>query len=241
MLHACVGTDASVKFTPKAAGKYRVRITDARTLGGPAYVYRLTVTTADVPEFHFPLKAKLDGLKDVTDPKEAVIAPVAINGRLTKAGEVNEWKVELKKGVKYTFDLQASRYESPLCGVVTIREANGKELAKAEATEVADPAPLAFTAPADGTYTVRVAEKFRGRGGPNFVYRLRVLDGTEAAEPGFRLAVASDTFTVLRGGTLKVKVTAERFGGFAGPIAIVVSKPLENIIANAVTLAANQT
>ena len=50
------GTDARVRFTPKAAGKYRVRITDARTLGGPAYVYRLTVTTDDVPEFHFPLK-----------------------------------------------------------------------------------------------------------------------------------------------------------------------------------------
>ena len=45
MLHACAGTDASVKFTPRLAGKYRVRITDANTNGGQAYVYRLTVTT----------------------------------------------------------------------------------------------------------------------------------------------------------------------------------------------------
>jgi hypothetical protein len=241
MLHACVGTDGSVKFTPKAAGKYRVRITDARTLGGPAYVYRLTVTSADVPEYHFPLKAKPDGLKDVTEPKDAVGVPVAINGRIEKAGIVNEWKVELKKGRKYTFDLQARRAESPLCGVVTIRDASGKEVAKAEATETADPAPLAFTAPADGTYTVKVGEKFRGRGGPNFVYRLRVLDGTETVEPGFRLTVASDTFTVLRGGTIKVKVTAERYGGFKGPIEIKVDGLPEGITAKTVILAVNQT
>ena len=69
MPHPVVGADATVKFTPKAAGKYRVRVTDARTLGGPAYVYRLTVTTAKVPTIEFPLKGN-DGLKDVTDAGE---------------------------------------------------------------------------------------------------------------------------------------------------------------------------
>src|SRR5256885_16631431 len=55
----------------------------------------------------------------------------------------------------------------------TVLDAAGKEVAKAEATETADPSRLAFSPPADGTYTVRVAEKFRGRGGPDFVYRLQ--------------------------------------------------------------------
>ena len=210
MLHACIGTDASVRFTPKAAGKYRVRISDARALGGPADVYRLTVTTEKVPEFHFPLKVPADGLKDATD--RTATPPVALNGQIERPGSVGEWKLDLKKGAKYTFDLQARRYESPLCGVVTILDAAAQEVAKAEASETADPAPLAFTPSADGTCTVRVVERqFRGRGA-SFVYRLRVLDGTEKVEPGFRLRVASDTFTVPRA---EPQGEGDRRGGLA--------------------------
>jgi hypothetical protein len=240
MPHPCVGTDASVKFTPKLRGKYRVRITDARALGGQAYVYRLTVTAAEVPAFHFPLKTKHDGLKDVIEPKGAVAAPVAFNGRVAKPGDVNEWKVVLNKGERYTFDLLAQRAGSPLCGVLAVSDATGKELAKVEATETADPAPLAFTPPADGVYTVRVSEKFRGRGGPEFVYRLRVLDAPEKVEPGFRLAVAADVLTVQRGGSVKVKLTAERLGGFAGPVVVSVAGLPKGVTAPPVLLTPKQ-
>jgi hypothetical protein len=240
MLHACIETDASVKFTPKAAGKYRVRITDANTLGGQAYVYRLTVTSEPVPEFHFPLKAKPDGLKDATDASKPLQAPVALNGRVERPGVGSEWKLELKKGKTYTFDLQAQRFGSPLCGVARIRDASGKELAKAEGTETTDPSPLVFSPSDDGTYTVQVGEKFRGRAGPNFVYRLRVLDTQEKPEPGFRLTVATDIFTVPRGGTVKVKVAAERFGDFKGPIALKCDNLPKGVELKAATLAPNQ-
>ncbi|MBN9121420.1 MAG: hypothetical protein J0I06_20090 [Planctomycetes bacterium] len=240
MLHACVGTDASVKFTPKAAGKYRVRVTDARTLGGPAYVYRLTVTTEHVPEFHYPHKAKPDGLKDATGAGPFA-PPIALNGQIERPGIAGEWKLELQRGAKYAFDLQARRYDSPLCGVVRVLDASGKELARGEATETADPAPIAFSPPADGTYTVRVTERFRGRAGANFVYRLRVLDASEKVEPGFRLAVASDVSTVPRGGSVKVKLTAERFGDFKGPIEVRADALPKGVEAKPLTLAANQT
>jgi hypothetical protein len=240
MLHACIGTDASAKFTPKAAGKYRVRITDANALGGQAYVYRLTVTTEQVPEFHFPLKANPDGLKDAADSSQPLRAPVALNGRIDQPGTVSEWKLDLKKTGQYTFALQAKTYESPLCGVVRILDAAGKELVKTEANETNDPAPLAFAPPNDGTYTVRVTEKFRGRGGANFVYRLRVLDGPEKIEPGFRLTVPADVFTVARAGTLKVKVTAERLGTFKGAIEIRAEGLPKGVEAKSLALAANQ-
>jgi len=240
MRHACAGTDGSVKFTPKVAGKYKVRVTDARTLGGPAYVYRLTVTTANVPEFHYPLKVPPDGLKDATT-SGPLAPPIALNGQIERPGIVGEWKLDLKKGGKYTFDLQARRYGSPLCGVVRVCDVSGKEVAKAEASETADPNPLAFSPPADGVYTVSVAEKFRRPVGANFVYRLRVLDGVEKVEPGFRLAVATDMFTVPRGGNLKVKVTAERFGDFKGPIELTCGGLPKGVEAKPLTLAANQT
>jgi hypothetical protein len=241
MLHPSVGTDASVKFAPRAAGKYRVRVTDANAQGGQAFVYRLTVTTEKVPAFHFPLKTPPDGLKDATDAGKPLHVPVALNGRIERPGTVGEWKVELKRGTKYAFDLQARRFESPLCGVVAISDAGGKELAKAEGTETADPPPLALTPPADGTYTVTVREKFRGRGGPEFVYRLRVLDAPEEAEPALRLSVPTDIFTVPRGGTLKVRVGAERLGGLAGPVRLTVEGLPKGVTAAKATIAANQS
>lgn len=125
--------------------------------------------------------------------------------------------------------------------MVTILDEAGKELKRAEGTETADPAPLVFSPLADGICTVKVVEKFRGRAGANFVYRLRVLDAPEVVEPGFRLAVAADVFTVPRAGSLKVKVTAERFGAFKGPIELKVDGLPKGIEAKPLTLVANQT
>jgi hypothetical protein len=243
MLHACVGTDASVKFVPKVAGKYRVRITDARTLGGPAYVYRLTVTTATVPEYHFPVRAEPDGLKDVTDATTVHTAPVALNGQIKRAGSATEWRVELKKGRPYTIELQARRYDSPLCGVVTVSDTSGKELARFAGEENAnlDVAPLTFNAPSDGVYVVRVAEKFKTRGGANFVYRLRVTDGSEAGAPGFRLRLSDDVFNVPRGGRGRVLFTAERLGGFAGPITLRAADLPRGVECKESTIPAGQT
>jgi hypothetical protein len=251
MAYPIVGTDGSVTFTPRVSGKYRVRITDARTLGGQAYVYRLTVANAEAPAFHFPARVKPDGLQDVVDAAKTQTAPVALNGRIEKAGAVNEWAVALKKGGKYMLDLHARRVESPLCGVLTILGADGKELARAESSDAAsDPAPLTFSPPADGAYSVRISERFRGRGGPNFIYRLRITDAAAvpAGEPGFQLTLANngkaastlDAVTLARGGKLNVTVAAERTGGFAGPIELSVSGLPRGVTVNAAKIAANQ-
>ncbi len=241
MKYACVGTDGSVKLTPSASGKLRVRVTDANTLGGQAFVYRLTVTAAHVPDYYFPIKVKPDGLKEITGTAPGPFdAPIALNGFVQTPGAVNEWKLALKKGAAYTFDLQAKRHESPLCAVVRVTDAGGKDVAKAEASETADPAPLSFTAPADGVYTVAVSEKFRRPVGPNCVYRLRVLDGAEKAEPGVRLTVLTDAYTVARGGNFKVKVTAERLGGFKGPVILCAENLPKGVTAVPVAIAANQ-
>lgn len=243
MQYPVIGTDGSVKFTPRVAGKYRVRITDARTLGGPAYVYRLTVTTANVPAFHYPLHVKLDGLQDVMDVKAVAKAPIALNGRIEKPGTINEWKVELKKGGKYTFDLQARRAESPLYGVITILDSSGKELAHAESGDPTnDPSPLTFSPSADGVYTIRIADKFRGRGGPNFIYRLRITDGEIVnGEPGFRLTMTSDVNTLMRASKGNVPITVERFGGFSGSIEVGALLLPKGVTVEPLKIAANQS
>lgn len=238
MTYPLAGADASARFTAPAAGKYRVRITDARSQGGPQYVYRLTITTAAVPDHVFPLKAS-DGLPDVVAPHADVVkTPAALNGRITKPGDADEWRVELKKGAKVAFEVQARKLGSALCAVVTVADAAGKELARVESADPAADPTLAFQPAADGVYTVRVAERFRGRGGPHFAYRLRVTE-QGAGSPGFRLTIggdprqptATDTLSVLRGGSAKLKLAVERTGGFIAPIPLTIDGLPEGVTA----------
>jgi len=72
-----LGSDASVRFTAPADGTYCVRIADARAQGGPAFVYRLTMTTDKVAEAIFPLGGKRGSKIDVNfgDEKRAIAIP----------------------------------------------------------------------------------------------------------------------------------------------------------------------
>lgn len=261
------GYDASVRFTAPADGEYQVRVSDVRSQGGPAYVYRLTVTTGPVVDHVYPLGGKrgtklavtlsgqgvpsepvtiqlpADGAThterislgdslsnpitfDIGDVPEIlgptaqpVTCPAMLNGRIERVGASNEWMVNLKKAEKYDFTLRARTLGSPLCGVLTLCDAAGKELARAEGADLAADPSLAFTAPADGVYTLSVTERFRSRGGPAFAYRLRCSAAT-AAKPDFRIKLAADVVNVPRGGSVKVKVSVERIGGFAEAIGL---------------------
>jgi hypothetical protein len=267
------GADSYLHFTAPGDGKYRVRIHDTNFRGGPAYVYRLTLTTgprversyplggrrgsktrfefvgpglpseavevtlpADGPrDFHYqypvggkvsaPVLLDLDDLPEVLetepndDPGQAklVTLPAVLNGRIDRPGDVDHWAFAARKGVALALELRAQQLGAPLQGVLTVCDASGKELARAEAA-AADPV-LSFTAPADGTYCVRVADRFRSRGGPEYAYRLRIAP---PPPPGFRLQLPADVLTLSRGGTAKLKVTAERRGGFAEAIPLTV-------------------
>jgi hypothetical protein len=268
--HPAAGSDASVRFVAPAAGVYRVRVSDVRSLGGPAFVYRLTITAgpaveavfplggrrgtktlfrlagqavpdqpvavelpADAPDLFrhafavggvatFPVPLDLDDYPEFIAPagEQPIAAPAVMNGRVASSGAADVWRLRLKKGQSYKLDLLARRLGSPLCGVLTVADAAGKELAHSDGVD-GDPA-LAFQPPADGTYRVRVGERFRGRGGPAFAYRLKVVSAADIA-PDFRLTLPGDALTLLRKGTAKLQVTAERFGGFNGPIELTVA------------------
>src|SRR5262249_20078291 len=116
-------------------------------------------------------------------------------------------------------------------------DASGKELARAEAAPGPVEALLRFTAPADGTYLVRVADRFHARGGPAYAYRLR-LGRTPA--PDFRLLLATDALSVPVGGQGKLKLQVERVGGLAEPIALAVEGLPRSVTVTPLTMAANQ-
>ncbi len=124
-------------------------------------------------------------------------APANLNGRLPAPGATNAWRFTAKKGDALELSLAAARLGSSLTPVLAITDADGKSIARAEATpgELTDLA-LNFKAPADGEFLLQVSERFASRGGPEFAYRLRVAP--PATRPDFQLSLASDTLTVIR-------------------------------------------
>jgi hypothetical protein len=162
--------------------------------------------------------------------------PAVFNGRIQRPGDVDHWAWSAHKGEVYELDLRAARLGSRLDGVLTVLDAAGKELARAESPGPAQPDPvLRFQAPADGTYTVRVQDRFHSRGGKDFAYRLRI---DRPARPDFRLRLEKDAVTVNRGGQATLKVFAERQGGLSAPIQLTLDGLPRGVTASPLTIAA---
>jgi hypothetical protein len=286
------GRDPRARITAAADGVYQVHITDARSDGGPAFVYRLTLTTGPVVDRVFPLGGRrgsaveleltgaglpqhttvqipanadaemhtavptaggdslpfsldVDDLPEVReidspDPVRGnfLPGPAVGNGRISAPGEVDRWAFSARKGETLEIELRAARVGSPLLGVIVVSDAAGKELAKAEAgTGAAVDPSLRFAAPTDGLFFITVRDRFRGRGGPEFAYRLRV----SRPEPGFDVSFQTLGVTVTRGQSAPLRVVARRHGNFTGPIALTLDGLPDGITApKEVVIAVNQ-
>lgn len=148
----------------------------------------------------------------------ALAVPAVGNGRISSPGDVDWWRFAAAKGEAFDLDLRAARLGSPLDSVLVVCDSSGQELGRSD--DIVDgqtDSRLAFTAPADGEFRVRVEERFASRGGPQFAYRLRV---GRPPEPDFRLTLAVDALTLNRGGEAKLQVNAERLGGFNDAISL---------------------
>lgn len=203
---------------------------------GPEFAYQVTadgqrsnvvhIDTDDLPEY------------DEAAAQSARTFPAVLNGRIARPGEIDAWTWHGTKGSALEFELRAARLGSPLDGVLTVADAAGKELARAESSGPNQPdARLRFNVPADGTYVVRVQDRFRSRGGPAFAYRLRVAP---PPAPDFRLTLATDVVEVPRKGQAKLRLNVERLGGFKEPIALTIDHLPAGVKVAPLTIAGNQ-
>ncbi len=117
--------------------------------------------------------------------------PVALNGIIEKPGDIDYFKVPLKKGSKVEMFGFAQALGSPLDTVIGLYNEKGSALGSNDDSGGRRrlDSKLVVTIPADGDYFVRVSDHLE-RGGPNFVYRIEIV----AAEP--ELTFASPQFTV---------------------------------------------
>ncbi len=146
-----------------------------------------------------------------------------INGVLAKPGERDSFGIDGRAGVPLHFwTLAAQLGARQLDTVLTLRDASGKRVAgnddvvAGQGSLIGNPdSSLYYTPASNGPLTLEVSDRLR-RGGPGYVYRLKVSHDT----PGFQLFTTPENFTLARGGAGDIKVHLVREADFAGEVSV---------------------
>jgi hypothetical protein len=158
----------------------------------PDLSYNLLTSAADAPPSGNPFRVvSFDNTMEV-EPNEAIAQatpttsePIALNGVIGTPGDVDYFKITLKKGQKVDLQTFGQSLGSPIDSVVNLYDAKSKSLGGNDdggGRRRLD-SKFSVTVPDDGDYFVRVSDHLE-RGGPSFVYRVEVV----ASEPSVRFA-----------------------------------------------------
>ncbi len=137
--------------------------------------------------------------------------PAAVNGRLQAPGDVDWYKLALRKGERVSFTSATRGAGSPCDLSMSLQTQDGRTVGRSKPDAATD-ASFDATAPEDGTYWLRVEEIARA-GGPSLAYRVEV----DRYRPGFTLAVETDTVNARPEGEFQLKVTCTR-RDYGGPV-----------------------
>jgi hypothetical protein len=158
---------------------------------------------------------------DTHQTAQPLTLPLIINGRITKAGDVDYLRFDGQANEQIVAEVHARRLGTPLDSLLRLTDATGKVLAwnddqedKAAGllTHHADSYLLAKL-PADGTYYVQLSDAQR-HGGEEYAYRLRL----SAPRPDFALRLVPSAINVPAGRTATVTAVVIRKDGFDGEI-----------------------
>ena len=94
---------------------------------------------------------------------------------------------------------------------------------------------LNFVAPKEGDYILQLKD-VRGLEGPDFTYRLTIRD----FKPDFRLEASPGNPNIPRGGSIPLRVSANRLEGYEGPIEIAVTGLPAGMTASSATIPKDQ-
>ncbi|HEX4072173.1 MAG TPA: hypothetical protein VHX68_13430 [Planctomycetaceae bacterium] len=142
-------------------------------------------------------------------------APVAVNGRLTKTGQIDRYLLAVTPGRPLALSVDGRSLNSPVDGEISVRSYPGaKVLATDGGTPGATAKGMQYQVPADVASIEVDVRDLLGRGGPHFVYRLRIAP---AGRPSFSLTCLDSRINVPRDGRAVVELRVDR-SGYAGPI-----------------------
>lgn len=153
-----------------------------------------------------------------------------VNGRIERPGEVDRYRVRVRKGETRRYRILAAPLGSRLDSVLTVRDSRGTVLAENDdaaipprgSTDTDPDSRIELKAEADEDRLVEVTDRF-GQGGPEYSYRLTV--GPIVPEFSIRLSLNNNqpgptgAFTLKPGNELSIPFTIVREGRM-GPIRV---------------------
>ena len=176
-----------------------------------------------------PLPVAVGDEPELAESAGRLAVPSVMNGRLSKPGEIDSYKLAVEPGQVLMFEIQARELgTSRLAGVITVRDATGKKLASAgdasvllgvntvqfESRTAGDPY-LRFVVPPELREVSVSVEDLAERGGSGFGYRLL----TRVAPNEYEVTVNLPYVNIPAGGSVAVPVNVER-RGYNGPVQI---------------------
>ena len=147
---------------------------------------------------------------------------VAVNGRLAKEGEIDRYLLAVTPGTLLSFSLDGRSLNSPVEGDVSIySHPEQKPLGGDGGTPGAAGKGFQFQVPTNVSSIEVAVRDLNGRGGPHFVYRLRIAP---TASPDFSLALLDTRVNIPANGRTMVPLQVDR-KGYAGPIKLRIEGP----------------
>jgi len=170
--------------------------------------------------------------------------PVAVNGRIGQPGDVDCFRITAEKDQRLVVDVLGRRLGTPLDAIVSLRNAQGRDLVENDDT-VDDRFPLVthhadsylnYTFTAAGEYVLRLRD-VQSHGGRAWAYRLVLTPPRQ----DFSLMVTPDVPVVPAGGSVPLAVHALRRDGFDGDIEVAVKGLPEGFVASPAVIPGAQT
>jgi hypothetical protein len=178
-------SDLTVSFSEKK-GKGKIKI-DETALPGPRLLRCFNAEGTSEPCFFIVSNTTESLEKEPNDhPKKGnplTSLPTVVNGRLSKRGDTDSFRIELKKGQWLIAELYAYRLRSTVDALLQIVDSDGIKVAFNHDHYQLDPF-LTFQAKRDDTFTIQVLgfdypakSDVRLGGGKSFIYRLQLYSG----------------------------------------------------------------
>lgn len=165
------------------------------------------------------------------DKAQPITVPAGISGRIEVASDVDYYVFEAKKGEIFSVEVVARRLQSSLDSILRITTDKLGTFAENDDARIgrlnnSDSWIETWTAPNDGKYFVEIRD-LHLRGGPEFVYFLKVTKGA----PTFELTLDSDKTILTPGTNGTIYARVERKHGFAGEVQLSVEGLPEGVTA----------
>ncbi len=206
---------------------------DIRLSGGPAGVYRLNWQISDTAPADLREKSTEREPNDRATNAPLLELPATLVGTVSPTGDVDRFRLDLKKDQQIEARVLAADIGSPLDAWLAVENSEGHELARNDDADNSRDPRLEWKALQDGNYILAVGSVTH-RGSPDLRYHLSV----RSVGPEFRITAGADALQIVPGSTNALKLICKRLRGFTNELEATVRNLPENVSAAPLTIPA---